>query len=153
MRKKSLTHLGETEMEVLHHVWDLGEATVADVRTRILDDRDVAYTTVMTVLKKLADKGYLTYRKDGRSYVYAANRRPDEVQHSLLRRLMDKGFHGSPIALVQTLVRRESLSDAERRELKALLDGFSDAPADGSPSADGPAPADDSTPADDDRSA
>jgi len=124
MQRKSLTHLGETEMEVLHHVWDLGEATVADVRERILEDRDVAYTTIMTVLKKLADKGYLTYHKEGRSYVYAPAQQPNEVQHSLLRRLMEKVFHGSPSALVQTLVQREDLSDAERREIKNIIDAL-----------------------------
>jgi predicted transcriptional regulator len=124
MRRKSLTHLGETEMEVLHHVWDLGEATVADVRERILEDRDVAYTTIMTVLKKLAEKGYLTYHKEGRSYVYAPAQQPDEVQHNLLQRLMEKVFHGSPSALVQTLVQREDLSDAERREIKNIIDAL-----------------------------
>ena len=124
MQRKSLTHLGETEMEVLHHVWDLGEATVADVRERILEDRDVAYTTVMTVLKKLAEKGYLTYHKEGRSYIYEPAQQPDEVQHSLLRRLMDKVFHGSPSALVQILVQREDLSDAERREILEIIDAL-----------------------------
>jgi predicted transcriptional regulator len=124
MQRKSLTHLGETEMEVLHHVWDLGEATVADVRERILEDRDVAYTTVMTVLKKLAEKGYLDYHKDGRSYVYKPAQEPDAVQHSLLRRLMEKVFKGSPSALVQTLVRREDLTDAERREIKDIIDAL-----------------------------
>jgi predicted transcriptional regulator len=124
MQRKSLTHLGETEMEVLHHVWDLGEATVADVRARILEDRDVAYTTVMTVLKKLAEKGYLTYHKEGRSYVYEPAQQPDEVQHSLLRRLMEKVFHGSPSALVQTLVRREDLSSEERREILDIIDAL-----------------------------
>ena len=121
MKKSSLTSLGETEMEVLHHVWDLGEATVSDVRERILEDRGVAYTTIMTVMKKLAEKGYLSYRKDGRSYVYSPARPPGDVQHSLLRRVMDKVFGGSPTALVQTLVRREELSDADRRELVALI--------------------------------
>ncbi len=122
MKRKSLTHLGETEMEVLHHVWDLGEATVADVRERILEDRDVAYTTVMTVLKKLADKGYLDYHKEGRSYVYQPAEEPDAVQHSLLQRLMEKVFRGSPTALVQTLVQREDLSDDEREEIRALIE-------------------------------
>jgi len=124
MRRKSLTHLGETEMEVLHHVWDLGEATVADVRERILEDRDVAYTTIMTVMKKLAEKGYLDYHKEGRSYVYQPAQEPNEVQHSLLRRLMDKVFEGSPSALVQTLVKREDLSDDERAEIRALIDAL-----------------------------
>jgi predicted transcriptional regulator len=121
MKQPSLTSLGETEMEVLHHVWDLGEATVSDVRERILEDRDVAYTTVMTVMKKLADKGYLQYREEGRSYVYSPARSQSDVQHSLLRRLMDKVFGGSPAALIQTLVQREDLSEDDRRELKALI--------------------------------
>ncbi|PSQ85504.1 MAG: BlaI family transcriptional regulator [Bacteroidetes bacterium QS_3_64_15] len=124
MQRKSLTHLGETEMEVLHHVWDLGEATVADVRERILEDREVAYTTVMTVLKTLAEKGYLEYYKEGRSYVYEPAQAPDAVQHSLLQRLMEKVFQGSPSALVQTLVRREDLSDDEREEIKVLIDAL-----------------------------
>ena len=124
MKRKSLTHLGETEMEVLHHVWDLGEATVADVRERILENRDVAYTTIMTVMKKLAEKGYLDYHKEGRSYVYQPAQEPNEVQHSLLRRLMDKVFEGSPLALVQTLVKREDLSDDERAEIRALIDAL-----------------------------
>jgi predicted transcriptional regulator len=130
MQRKSLTHLGETEMEVLHHVWDLGEATVADVRERILEDRDVAYTTVMTVLKKLAEKGYLTYHKEGRSYVYEPAQSPDAVQHSLLRRLMEKVFKGSPTALVQTLVQREDLTDAERRDIKDIIDALEASEAD-----------------------
>ena len=130
MQRKSLTHLGETEMEVLHHVWDLGEATVADVRERILEDREVAYTTIMTVLKKLAEKGYLDYHKEGRSYVYQPAQTPNEVQHSLLRRLMDKVFEGSPSALVQTLVQREDLSDDERAEIRALIDTLDEQDAD-----------------------
>jgi predicted transcriptional regulator len=114
--------LGETEMEVLHHVWDLGEATVADVRERVLDEREVAYTTIMTVMKKLADKGYLQYHKEGRTYVYAPAQEPNKVQHSLLRRLMESVFEGSPMALVQTLVQHEDLSDEERAEIRQLID-------------------------------
>ena len=121
-RKKSLTQLGETEMEVLHHVWNLGEATVADVRAQMLKERDVAYTTVMTVLKKLAGKGYLRYEQEGRTYVYSAAQPPGEVQHSLLRRLMESVFHGSPLALVQTLVQHEDLTDEERRDIRTLID-------------------------------
>ncbi len=121
-QRKSLTQLGETEMEVLHHVWALGEATVADVRERILEDREVAYTTIMTVMKKLADKGYLTYRKEGRTFVYEAAQPAGDVQHGLLKKLMDKVFKGSPTALVQTLVRGQELSEEERREIARMID-------------------------------
>lgn len=109
-------------MEVLKLVWELGEATVNDVRDRILEERDVAYTTIMTVMKNLADKGYLTYEKDGRTYVYRPARSADEVRHSLLRELMGKVFEGSASALVQTLVQHEELSEQERERIQALID-------------------------------
>ena len=125
-RRKSLTPLGETEMEVLRHVWHLDRATVADVRAEILEERDIAYTTVMTVLKKLAEKGYLRYEKEGRAYVYEPAQRPESVRHSLLGDVLEKVFGGSPMALVQTLVRREELSAEERRELQHLVDSLSD---------------------------
>lgn len=132
MKRKSLTPLGETEMEILHHVWDLREASVADVRDRILQTRDVAYTTVMTVMKKLADKGYLTYRKDGVTYIYTAARRPEDVRSSLIGDLVHKVFHGSPMALVQTLVQSGDLTDEERAALRQLIESMEDGDADAS---------------------
>ena len=122
--KKSLTPLGETEMEILHHVWELKEATVAEVQERILTERKVAYTTVMTIMKNLNDKGYLKYRKDGVTYVYSAAQEPENVQFNLIGKLIDKVFKGSPSALVQTLVKNESLSEEEREEIKKLIDGM-----------------------------
>jgi predicted transcriptional regulator len=149
MRRPSLTPLGETEMEVLRHVWTLGEATVADVRGRMLAERDVAYTTVMTVLKNLTEKGYLTYRQDGRTYVYRAARRPQDVRGSLLGDLLDKVFDGSPSALVQALVRRErDLPPDERAAIRDLLAAF-DAPDDAGPDASPRASFDDDAPDDD----
>ncbi len=124
MKRKSLTPLGETEMEVLHHVWDLRRATVAEVQARILHDRKVAYTTVMTVMKKLADKGYLQYEKDGATYVYSAARSYEEVQRSLVDDLVSKVFRGSSLALVQTLVRHEDLTDEERHDIKQLIEAM-----------------------------
>ena len=122
--KKSLTPLGETEMEVLHHVWKLQEATVKQVRKRILEDRQVAYTTIMTVMKNLADKGYLKYYKDGVTYVYSAAVEPDSVRFNLVNDLVKKVFRGSPKQLVQTLVQNEDLSEEERVEIKNLIDGM-----------------------------
>lgn len=121
MKKKSLTPFGETEMEVLQHVWDLGRASVADVRERILEKREIAYTTVMTVLKNLTEKGYLDYDKVGNSYVYFPKESAEDVQHSVLRSLLDKVFDSSPAALVQTLVKSEDLSDEERREIVEMI--------------------------------
>lgn len=113
-------------MEILHHVWELGEATVAEVKERILKERKVAYTTVMTIMKNLNDKGYLKYRKDGNTYVYSARKKPEEVQSNLVSGMIDKVFKGSTSALVQTLVKGENLSEEELKELRSMIDEMED---------------------------
>lgn len=119
--KKSLTPLGETEMEILHHVWEMGNASVSDVHERILLDRKVAYTTVMTVMKNLAEKGYLRFEKKGMAYVYSAAIPPDRVKQNLIGNLISKVFDGSPAALLQTLVSSEKITEDERSELLELI--------------------------------
>lgn len=70
-RKKGLRKiLGDLEADVMEAVWALGRATVHDVHARLAADRDLAYTTVMTVMSRLADKGLLKKRKDGAAYAY-----------------------------------------------------------------------------------
>ena len=122
MRKKSLTPLGETEMEILHHVWQLQSATVSDVRRQIQSERPIAYTTVMTVMRNLADKGYLSFRKEGNSYIYSPKRSATDVQQSLVRDLISKVFRGSPSALVQTMVSDELLSEEDAARIRTLIE-------------------------------
>ena len=124
--RKPLSPLGETEMEILKHVWELGEASVSDVRDKMLEYRDVAYTTVMTIMKNLADKKYLKYREEGRSYIYSAAIDPNDVRFNLIDRLVDKVFEGSPKELVQTLVQSENLTEAERKEIKKMIEKLKD---------------------------
>ncbi|MEP1152173.1 MAG: BlaI/MecI/CopY family transcriptional regulator [Balneola sp.] len=124
--KKSLTPLGESEMEILHHVWELGEATVAEVQEKVLEKRKVAYTTVMTIMKNLNDKGFLKYRKQGVTYVYSAAIKPEDVQFSLIDNLIHKVFKGSPSALVQTLVKGENLNEQDINAIKKLIDNMED---------------------------
>ncbi|MEM9997545.1 MAG: BlaI/MecI/CopY family transcriptional regulator [Bacteroidota bacterium] len=121
---RTLHPLGATEMQVLNLVWELGHATVADVHEQLLSERDVAYTTVMTVLKNLARKGYLRFEKDGLAYVYYPERRPEEVRGSLLAGFLDKVFRGDAAALVQSLVKAEHLSPTDRAEIQRLLDAI-----------------------------
>ena len=124
--KKSLTPLGETEMEVLNHVWDLGEATVKQVSKRILEDREVAYTTIMTVMKNLAEKGLLKYRKDGVTYVYSPAQKPESVRSNIITDLMKKAFKGSPKELVQALVNSDDLTAKDLTEIKSMIDNMED---------------------------
>jgi predicted transcriptional regulator len=126
MKKNSLFPLGETELEVLQHVWSLGRARVSDVRDEILKNRRVAYTTVMTVMRNLAEKGYLDFESDGSSYFYTAIRSERQVKESILDELVGKIFDGSPEALVQTLVNRESMSDETRAEILDAINKLED---------------------------
>ena len=124
--RNPLTPLGGTEMEVLREVWALGHATARQVHDQILTRRRVAYTTVMTVLKNLADKGYLRFEAEGTAYVYTAARPPEEVQATVLSGILDKVFGGSASSLVQALARHEALSPTERDEIRQLIDTLKD---------------------------
>ena len=117
--RNPITPLGGTEMEILREVWALGRATAREVHARI--DRDVAYTTVTTVMKNLADKGYLSFERDGATFVYSAARPADEVRGSLLGTIVDKVFGGSARTLIQTLAGHESLTESEQAEVRQLL--------------------------------
>ncbi len=127
MKKSSLGPLGEAEMEVLQHVWDMGRVSVAEVHEQITRRRKVAYTTIMTIMKKLATKGYLVYEKEGNAYVYEAAQPPEKVKHSLLTGILRKVFKGSPVELVESLVTHEDLSEEERTAIIKLFDSLGDA--------------------------
>lgn len=120
--------LGKTELEVLHIIWDLKEASVNDVHERILKKRKVAYTTIMTVMKNLSIKGVLQFRKQGRTYIYKAtkNQDPEIVKKKLLHLTLDKVFNGSASQLIQTLVQSEDISKKELAEIKDLIDNIRD---------------------------
>lgn len=124
--KKSITNVGETEMEILHIVWELGEATVSDVHYKILERRKVAYTTIMTIMKNLYTKGLLQYRKDGMSYVYKAAKKPEDVRMKLANDLIEKVFKGSSVALFQALVSKEKIDAKELAEIKRMIDEMED---------------------------
>lgn len=113
--------LGDTELEVLNHVWELKQASVADVLERIQEYRPLAYTTVMTILQKLDRKGYLEHHKEGKAFIYTPAETRARVRKGMASRFVDNVFGGSPFSLVQTLVKQERLSSAELEELDRLI--------------------------------
>lgn len=122
MKKKSLIPLGESEMEVLQIIWNGGSMSVSDVRKELLKNRDVAYTTVMTTLKKLAEKGFLKYIQKGNSYVYSAAQDPQSVKGGVIDSIVNKVFQGSKVDLIASLVKQEdSLKADEVTALEKIL--------------------------------
>jgi predicted transcriptional regulator len=104
------------ELECLKVLWTLGEGNVKDVRRALTASRSLAYTTVMTVLDRLARKGGVARRKVGRSFVYSPVLDRDNLRRAAVRDLVDRFFDGSEDALVDylrnTAGRRSSLPHA-----------------------------------------
>jgi len=91
------------ELECLKALWNLGEANVKDVRQALARNRNLAYTTVMTILDRLARKGAAERRKVGRSFVYAPALSREVIRRAAVRELVDSFFDGSPESLLAYL--------------------------------------------------
>ena len=109
----------DRELDVMNVLWDAGSATVAEVRERLSDD--LAYTTVLTVLRTLDQKGYVAHIGEGRAHRYRPLVKRAAAGRSALRRLVEKVFDGSPELLLTQLVSDKNLSDDELRRLRKLL--------------------------------
>lgn len=108
------------EMDVMSVLWSLGSATVAEVKERISDP--LAYTTVLSVLQTLEEKGYVRHEGEGRAYRYFPLVDWRTAGGSELRRLLRKVFKGSPELLLVQLVQDESLSAEQLRRIQDLLE-------------------------------
>lgn len=116
--KKLLTDL---EADVMQLVWQKGSATVRDVYEAIQSTRPLAYTTVMTVLSKLVEKGIVEYSKKERAYVYRPKVSKKEAAQRSVAKLLQKFFNGSPRALVAHLIDVNAISPDELSSLQELL--------------------------------
>jgi len=122
MARKSIDALGELQKCVMETIWELGEATVGQVRDRLNREPPPAYTTILSVMQKLEKAGWLTHRASGRSYVYLPTRSRDEAGTTTLRTFIDRVFRGDALLLFQHLLEDEELSDQDLSALKKMLD-------------------------------
>ncbi|MES2178137.1 MAG: BlaI/MecI/CopY family transcriptional regulator [Gemmatimonadota bacterium] len=114
--------LTERELDVMAVLWELGSATVPEVRERIADD--LAYTTVQTVLRTLETKGFVAHDEEGRFHRYRPLVERDAASQSALRRLLAKLCGGSPELLLTQLVAQRGVSEAQIRRMRDMLDGY-----------------------------
>lgn len=108
------------ELDVMAAVWELGEATVADVQSRL--PAELAYTTVLTVLRGLELKGFVRHRKEGRAFVYEARVQPEDAAQGLVDRVLDRVFQGSPVKLLAHLVEERRIDAGDLERMRRLLD-------------------------------
>jgi predicted transcriptional regulator len=119
MRRKSST-LTEQELEIMKLVWERDSATVRDVYEALLQQRKVAYTTVMTMMKILEEKKYLKRTMSDRAYIYRPTQPKRQVIGSMVQDFIDRVFNGSAEPLLLHLVEENKLSREELEEIARL---------------------------------
>lgn len=111
--------LADREAELMEVLWDYGPSTVAEVKERVPDE--LAYTTVLTILRTLETKGYVTHDSEGKAHRYSALIDRDAARRSALQAMAEKFFKGSTAVLLTHLVADEKLKPEDVKRLRALL--------------------------------
>ena len=122
MARKKAPTLTEAELKIMDVVWRLGEATVADVVTSQNETPPLAYNTILTTMRILEQKGYLDRDKAGRAHVYRSAITRQEARSRAVKQVVKSFFENSPELLMLNILKDESLTPAERKRLKAMMD-------------------------------
>lgn len=112
----------ELEMQVLSVLWQLGGATVGEVRDALPDGRERAYTTVLSVLQGMERKHLVEHRADGRKHVYRSAVEREDVLGPMMNDLVQNVFGGRPSEVLQTLLSAETIDDDELKTIRKLVD-------------------------------
>ena len=117
--------IGEAELEVLQTLWEHGPATVREVMNKLHEHgRQLAYTTVLTFLTRLEQKGCVTSDKSDLAYVYRPKVTRDKVSRTRLDAVLDSFYDGSPGPLVLQLIREGKFTGDEIAELQDVIDAL-----------------------------
>ena len=112
--------LTDREADVMQILWERGPSVVAEVRAALSDE--LAYTTVLTILRTLETKGYVSHTEEGRGHRYLVMVKQQAARKSALRHLTSKLFKGSTELLFAQLVSEKNLSPDQIRRMRELLD-------------------------------
>ena len=120
MRVRPTRRLGELELQILNVLWERGPSAVRDVLEALPTPKPI-YTTVLTMMRLMHEKGYLDRRERGRAHVYTARLREQSTKRGLLRDLIQGAFRGSAEALLVRLLEDEKLSPEELDRVRQLI--------------------------------
>jgi predicted transcriptional regulator len=118
--KKSIT-LTQAELRLMKILWDRGESTVADLVTATSADGELAYTSVLTTIRILESKGYVSHRQEGRAFLYSSCVGEMEASRSEVRHVLQRFFGNSRERLLLSLLGDDEVSPDELRRLKAAI--------------------------------
>ena len=110
------------ELAIMKVVWSLETATVRDIYEQLRESRDVAYTTVLTMMKILEQKGYVKKTPRDRAFVYRPARPQQQVLGGMVREFIDRVFDGASRPMLLHLVKETKLSEKERKALLRAIE-------------------------------
>lgn len=122
MARGKSASLTDAELRLMEVLWQRGSATVTDVVENLPGDGPLAYSTVLTTLRILENKGHVRHTKDGRAFVYHPTIGREEARDTAVNHLVRKFFGNSPELLVLNLLESKRTDPAELTRLKALIE-------------------------------
>jgi predicted transcriptional regulator len=118
--KRSIT-LTQAELRLMKVLWDRGESTVADMVTATSSEGELAYTSVLTVIRILETKGYVAHRQEGRAFLYSSSVGEVEASRSEVRHVLQRFFGNSRERLLLSLLGDDEIGPDELKRLKEAI--------------------------------
>lgn len=121
MSRTKIHRLGDLQLRIMQILWGQGDATVAEVHAALAQERELAYTTIATMLRKMEGRGLVKHRLDGRSFVYQAAVGEEAVSQGMADHLVDRLFEGSLSDMVHHLLTTREVSREELSKLERMI--------------------------------
>ncbi|MFT4113783.1 BlaI/MecI/CopY family transcriptional regulator [Silvibacterium sp.] len=121
--KRSIT-LTEAELRLMKVLWDRGESAVSDLTSAVSGERPLAYTSVLTTVRILEEKGYVRHRQEGRAFLYSPCIDESEAGRTEVRHLLNRFFGNSRERLLLSLLGDEELAPEELHRLREAINGL-----------------------------
>lgn len=118
---KNLPQISEAEYKVMKIIWKYAPISTNDVTNKLLETTDWSPKTIQTMLKRLAQKGALTYEKEGRVFVYTPLVKEGEYLNNENSHFLERLYDGNLASMLTNFLKNEKLSDKEIEELRNLL--------------------------------
>ena len=122
MARKKSPHLTDAELRLMDVLWEKGDATVSDVADALPQNPALAYSTVLTTLRILENKGFVSHTKDGRAFVYHPLVGREQARESAVTHLVRRFFENSPELLMLNLLDGKKVDASELRRLRKKIE-------------------------------
>jgi predicted transcriptional regulator len=122
MARSKSNQLTDGEQSIMEVLWKNGQASVREITDALSIEKQTAYTTVQTLCKILAEKGYADFRKEGKAFIYVPKITQKEARQSALTSMLNKFFGGSPKVLAQHLMQETDIDIDDLEALQRQID-------------------------------